>query len=135
MIVWMDILGLVAGLGVPIYSSEKVVGYLVKLAAFFGSSMFTIGFPVASIGNDLPEIVNSVFSAYLGYGDISLGDSVGSVLTLILGVLPFFCRFYKLIPRSSAFAGLAEVSVLGLAIALARDGTVSRLDGLILIAA
>lgn len=138
MTVWMDILGLVAGLGVLIYSSEKAVGYLVKLAAHYGASMFTIGFLVASIGSDLPEIVNSVFSAYLGHGDISLGDSVGSVLTqitLILGILPFFCRFCRLIPRTFAIAGLVEISVLGLAIALARDGTVSRLDGLILIAA
>jgi len=134
----MDILGLVAGLGVLIYSSEKAVGYLVKLAAHYGASMFTIGFLVASIGSDLPEIVNSVFSAYLGHGDISLGDSVGSVLTqitLILGILPFFCRFCRLIPRTFAIAGLVAISVLGLAIALARDGTVSRLDGLILIAA
>lgn len=71
MTVWMDVVGLVAGLGVLIYSSEKAVGYLVKLAALFGSSMFTIGFLVASIGSDLPEIVNSVLSAYLGHGDIS----------------------------------------------------------------
>ena len=138
MTVWIDVAGLVVGLGVLIYSSEKVVGYLVKLAAHFGASMFTIGFFVASIGSDLPEIVNSVFSAYLGHGDISLGDSIGSVLTqitLILGVLPFFCRFCRLIPRTFAIAGLAEISVLGLAIALARDGMVSRLDGLILLVA
>lgn len=138
MTVWMDVVGLVAGLGVLIYSSEKVVGHLVKLAALFGSSMFTIGFLVASIGSDLPEIVNSVLSAYLGHGDISLGDSIGSVLTqitLILGILPFFCRFCRLIPRTFAIAGFAAVSVLGLAIALARDGMVSRLDGFILIGA
>ena len=73
MTVWMDVVGLVAGLGVLIYSSEKVVGYLVKLAAHFGSSMFTIGFLVASIGSDLPEIVNSVFSAYLDHGESPWG--------------------------------------------------------------
>ena len=37
MSVWMAVVGLVAGLGVLIYSSEKAVGYLVKLAAHLGA--------------------------------------------------------------------------------------------------
>ena len=136
--VLMSFIVLIGGLITLIYSSEKTVGNLVKLAAFLGSSTFTIGFLVASIGSDLPEIVNSIFSSYLGHGDISLGDSIGSVLTqitLVLGLLPFFCQFCRLIPRTFAIVGFAEVSVLGLAIFLARDGNVGRIDGLLLIAA
>jgi cation:H+ antiporter len=136
--VWVSFVVLVVGLVILIYSSEKTVGYLVKLAAFLGFSTFTIGFLIASIGSDLPEIVNSVFSAYLGHGDISLGDSIGSVLTqitLVLGLLPFFCKFCRLIPRTFAIVGLAEVSVLGLAVFLAKDGAVGRIDGLLLVAA
>ena len=37
MSVWMAVVGLAAGLGVLIYSSEKAVGYLVKLAANLGA--------------------------------------------------------------------------------------------------
>ena len=74
MTVWMAVVGVVAGLGVLIYSKEKTMGYLVKLAALFGFSMFTIGLLVPSIGSDLPEIMNSVLSAYLGHGDISPSD-------------------------------------------------------------
>jgi Ca2+/Na+ antiporter len=58
--------------------------------------MFSVGFIISSIGSDLPEIVNGIISAYLGHGNISVGDSFGSIntqISLILGVIPFFCTF------------------------------------------
>jgi cation:H+ antiporter len=70
-----------------IISSEKAVDQLIKLAKIVGLSTFTIGFVIASLGSDLPEIINSLISSYLGHGDISVGDGFGSVLTQITLVL------------------------------------------------
>ncbi len=133
---WQAILGLIAGLVILIISSERTLDQLVKLGSLIGLSAFTIGFVISAIGSDLPELVNSVLSAYLGYGEIAVGNSLGSVATqisLVLGVIPFFCQFCRLIPRKFAIVGMMEIAVLAVAIGLAVDGNVSRLDGVILI--
>jgi cation:H+ antiporter len=133
---WQAFLGLIAGIVILLLSSERTIDQLVKLGSLIGLSTFTIGFVISAIGSDLPEIVNSVLSAYVGHGEISVGDSIGSVATqisLVLGVIPFFCQFCRLIPRKFAIVGIVEVVVLAVAIGLAVDGNVSRLDGVILI--
>ncbi len=120
-----------------IVSSGKTVDQLIKLSTIIGLSTFTIGFVVASLGSDMPEIINSVISSYLGHGDISVGDSYGSVMTqitLILGLIPFFCTFCRLIPSTFKYVGAVEVGVLAISIFLASDGRVTRLDALLLIA-
>jgi cation:H+ antiporter len=77
-----------------------------------------------------------VISSYLGHGNISVGNSLGSVnsqISLILGLIPFFCTFCRLIPRTFAIVGFSEVAILIVAVLLSVDGFVSRLDGLVLI--
>jgi cation:H+ antiporter len=133
---WQAVLGLLTGGLILIVSSEKAVNQLIKLAKIIGLSIFTIGFIVASIGSDLPEIINSLISSYLGHGDITVGDSYGSVLTqisLILGLIPFFCTFCRLIPGTFKYVGAVEVGVLIISVLLAADGYVTRIDGLLLI--
>jgi cation:H+ antiporter len=126
-----------AGAFMLIVSSGKTVDQLIKLSKIFGLSTFTIGFVVASLGSDMPEMINSLISSYLGHGDISVGDSYGSVMTqitLILGLIPFFCTFCRLIPSTFKYVGAVEVGVLAISIFLVSDGRVTRLDALLLIA-
>jgi cation:H+ antiporter len=136
MLMWQAVLGLLAGGLILIVSSEKAVDQLIKLAKILGLNVFTIGFVVASIGSDLPEIMNSLISSYLGHGDITIGDSYGSVLTqisLILGLIPFFCTFCRLIPSTFKYVGAVEVGVLIISVLIASDGHVTRIDGILLI--
>jgi cation:H+ antiporter len=136
MLIWQAVLGLLAGVLILVVSSEKAVNQLIKLAKIIGLSIFTIGFIVASIGSDLPEIMNSLISSYIGRGDITVGDSYGSVLTqisLILGLIPFFCTFCRLIPKTFKYVGIVEVGVLIMSILIVADGYVTRIDGLLLI--
>lgn len=136
MLIWQAILGLLIGGLILIFASEKAVDQLIKLAKIIGLSTFTIGFVIASLGSDLPEIINSLISAYLGHGDISVGDSYGSVMTqisLVLGLIPFFCTFCRLIPSTFKYVGAVEVGVLIFSIFLAADGNVTRVDGVILL--
>ncbi len=133
---WLAVLVLILGLIILFISSEIAVDNLIKIATLLGASMFTVGFIFSSIGSDLPEIFNSIFSSYLGHGDISVGDSFGSVntqITLVLGLIPFFCRFCRLIPQRFAVVGISEVVILIISVFLAADGKVTRLDGLSLI--
>ena len=133
---WQAILGLLAGAAILIISSERTVDQLIRLSKLFGLSTFTIGFVVASLGSDMPEIINSLISSYLGHGDISVGDSYGSVMTqitLVLGLIPFFCTFCRLIPSTFKYVGAVEVGVLAISIFLASDGNVTRTDAVFLI--
>ena len=137
MLIWQAVLVLLAGAFILIVSSGKTVDQLIKLSKIIGLSTFTIGFVVASLGSDMPEIINSLISSYLGHGDISVGDSYGSVMTqitLVLGLIPFFCTFCRLIPSTFKYVGAVEVGVLAISIFVASDGRVTRLDALFLIA-
>lgn len=136
MYVWQAILGFVFGLVILFYASQKTVKQLIKLGSVIGVSSFAVGFIIASIGTDMPELMNSVLSAYLGHGDISVGDSFGSVLTqisLVVGLIPFFCTFCRVIPRKFFVVGLTEVIVLAVSVFISSKGNVSRFDGLLLI--
>jgi cation:H+ antiporter len=131
----LAVVGLIVGLAMLLFSSERTVEQLIKLASSMGASVFTVGFLIASIGTDMPEIVNSFISSALGHGDISVGDSFGSVLaqiSIVLGLIPFFCTFCRLIPSKFAIAGFTEVAVIICAVILAGNGDVSRFDGIVL---
>jgi cation:H+ antiporter len=133
---WLAILAFVFGMALLYFSSELTVEKLINVAKIFGASMFSIGFIVSSIGSDLPEIVNGVISGYLGHGDILVGNSLGSVnaqIALVLGLIPFFCTFCRLIPRSFLIVGAAEVFALLTAVFLSLDGALTRIDGAFLI--
>ena len=132
----ISFLGLLLGLIILFYSSDLAVSKMISIARIFGLSMFMIGFIVSSVGTDLPEIFNSITSAYLGHGAISIGDSFGSVLTqitLVLGLIPFFCTFCRLIPSKFFIVGITEVIIVAFSVWLSLDGSVTRFDGIMLI--
>jgi len=134
--IWLAFLMLIGGLVILFFSSDLAVDKLIRMASILGASVFTVGFIFSSVGSDLPEIVNSFISSYLGHGNISVGDSFGSVntqISLILGLIPFFCTFCRLIPRNFAVVGASEVLILIGSVLLTVDGNVTRLDALILI--
>jgi cation:H+ antiporter len=136
MVLWLGIVGLIVGMVILFFSSDLTVDKLISLASLFGASVFTVGFIFSSIGSDLPEIVSGMISAYIGHGGVSVGNSLGSVntqISLILGLIPFFCTFCRLIPRSFAIVGFSEVVILLIAVLISIDGNVTRLDGLMLI--
>jgi cation:H+ antiporter len=97
---------------------------------------FLVGFTLVAVGTDMPEIVNSVVAAYLGHGDVSLGDEVGSVFTqgtLILGLFPFFTRRLPLTRRDAVLVPALTAAALVVGMALTDDGRISRLDSVTLL--
>ena len=137
MISYRILIALLLGVALLYFSSDIVVEKLVLSARILGVSAFSIGFIVSSIGSDLPEIVNGIVSSLLGHGDIAIANSIGSTntqLVLLLGIIPFFCTFCRLIPRPFFIVGGAEIIALFFAVVLSVDGRVTRLDAFILIA-
>lgn len=90
-----------------------------------------------SIGTDFPEIVNSIVSSSIGHADISVGDSLGSVLTqmtLIIGLLPFLGKKFKVDRKKIVIIGACEVLALILAVSIAEKGYITRINALFLVA-
>lgn len=96
-----------------------------------------VGLLLVSIGTDLPEIANDIISSALGHGDITVGDSLGSVLaqiTLILGLTPFLGGMFKVKRREIAVIGACEVLALILVVSIVKTGYISRMNALFLVA-
>lgn len=127
------IAALILGLTLMFFSGGKAVEHLISLASSLGVSMLMIGLVLASIGTDLPEIANDIMSSALGHGDITVGDSFGSILTqisLVVGLLPFLAGTYEIHRRRCVIIGGCEVVALTLAVSIAGKGYISRISGL-----
>jgi len=127
---------LISGIFLLTFSSDKAVEHSVHFASTLGISSLMIGLILVSIGTDLPEIANSIVACSSGHGDIDVGDSIGSVLTqitLILGLIPFLSRKFKVKRREVLVIGAFEVLALILAISIALTGF-TRVKAFLLIA-
>lgn len=107
-----------------------------KLAHILNISEYTIAFLVVSVGTSLPELVVAITSGLEKDSILAYGNTVGSnfvLLTLIVG-LPILLNHNmstkELIDSKDIYYG-AFFMVLALTMAL--DGTITRLDGGILL--
>ena len=129
--------GLILGVALLVYSSNKAIHHTTKIALEWGITPFVVGLILVSIGTDFPEIVNSIVSSSLGHADISVGDSLGSVLTqmtLVIGLLPFFVKKFKVDRKKIAIIGACEVLALILAVSITEKGYITRINALFLVA-
>ncbi|MCZ2855687.1 MAG: sodium:calcium antiporter [Candidatus Bathyarchaeota archaeon] len=131
------VVALIAGIALLIYSSDKAVLHSISIASALRISPLMIGLVLMSIGTDLPEIVNDIMSSALGHGDITIGDSLGSVLTqitLVLGLLPFLGGMFNVKRREIVVIGACEVLALMLVVSIVSTGYISRVSALFLVA-
>jgi cation:H+ antiporter len=83
----VQVLYVVAGLGVLVLGSQLLVGSATDIAEHFGVSELVIGLTVVAIGTSLPELATSMLAAFRGQRDIAVGNVVGSCLFNLLCVL------------------------------------------------
>lgn len=124
-----------AGLVVATFASRRAVTHALLAADAANVSAGVIGMTVLAIGTDLPEIANSIVAALTGHGDVAVGDSVGSALTQVTFVLAILCLGAQVTSERSVVAplGLYTVGALLVLGVLVRDGSLSRLDGMLLV--
>lgn len=127
---------LISGIVLLNISSDKAVEHSIHCASALGISSLMIGLILVSVGTDLPEIANSIISCASGHGDIDVGDSLGSVLTqitLVLGLLPFLGKGFRVKRKETLIIGAFEVLAIALATAVVLTGF-TREKALLLIA-
>ena len=116
---------LISGIVLLTFSSDKAVEHSVHFASALGISSLMIGLILVSIGTDLPEMANSIVACWSGHGDIDVGDSIGSVLTqitLVLGLITFLSRSFKVKRKEILVMGIFQVLALILAVYVALTG-------------
>lgn len=129
-----SILIFIAGLVVLVAGAELLVRGSARLAALLGISPLVIGLTIVAFGTSSPELAVSVKSALAGQADISIGNVVGSNIFNIVFILgaSALIRPIKIAQQLVRLDAPIMVGVSILAFVLALDGSLNRLDGVIL---
>jgi cation:H+ antiporter len=130
----IDILLVVAGLGLLIAGGEALVRGAGTLASKAGISPLVIGLVVVSAATSAPELAVTVGAVVNGQPDLAVGNVVGSNIVNILFILGLSAVLSPLIIKRQLvrfdIPVMVGISVLFLAVSL--DGSISILDGLVL---
>ena len=130
------------GLAGLLIGTEFTINGAVAVASRLGISEFIVGAAILSIGSDLPEFAIAVDGALQNLragqtSDVVVGTSLGSALGqigLVLGIAALFISLS--LSRSTAYRhGSVLIGSLLLLGYVGLDGTVSRIEGGLLIAA
>ena len=126
----------VMGLLLLIVGAEMLVRGSSRIAAGFGVSPLIIGLTVVAFGTSSPEFAVSLKSVLTSQGDIALGNVVGSNTFNILFILGVSALVAPL-AVSQQLLRLDAPIMVGISVAfllLCLDGTMGRLDGIMLLA-
>ena len=124
------------GLALLVWSADRFVEGSASTARHFGMPPLLIGMVIVGFGTSAPEMVVSAISASQGNPGIALGNAYGSNITniaLILGVTALISPIAvhsqvlrKELPILTAITALAAWQI--------RDGEITRVDALVLLA-
>jgi len=124
-----------ASLIVVAKSADLLVYGISNYAQKLGISYYIIGFVVVSIGTALPELITAINGAIIGQGEIIFGTIIGSNLFKIplLGIILALARNIKTKPDAAGNAPIITFFIIMLPLFLVADGTLSRIDGVVLV--
>ncbi len=131
----VDVLLLVAGIGVLYFGADWLVRGAARLAAGLGVRPIVVGLTIVSFGTSAPELVVGTLAAAGGHGDLALGNVMGSNLAnvgLILGITALV-RPLDVAARVVWREVPIMIFVTAALYPLGMDGVLGRLDGMVLL--
>ena len=125
-----------SGLALLVAGAEALVRGASRLAARFGVPPLVIGLTVVAFGTSAPEVAVSTVAAVAGQPDLAFGNVVGSNLFNILFILGLSALIAPLVVDAKLVRLDVPVMIVTALLAgvFALDGTVGRVDGLVLLA-
>ncbi len=129
----ITLLFLLLGLVLLYFGAEGLVRGSASLALRLGIGPLLVGLTVVAFGTSAPEMMVSVKAAYMGQGDISVGNVVGSNICNI-GLILGFSALIVPIKVASQIVRVDTpimIAVTALAIAVLYDGSLSRTEGIV----
>jgi cation:H+ antiporter len=97
----MDILLLILGLTILLFSGNYLVNASVSLAGHLKIPRIVIGLILVSFGTSAPELVVSAKASYIGLPEIAIGNVIGSNIANIALVLALSAIFIPITVRRS----------------------------------
>lgn len=135
MSIYLAVVLVLIGFALLIWSADVLVDNASELAGKLGVSTFLIGVVIVGFGTSAPELFVSAMAALENKGNLALGNALGSNITNI-GLVLGFAAIVRSLPveKSTAKLDIPIVVLAGLiSVALLLDGTLSHLDGAILL--
>jgi cation:H+ antiporter len=128
---WAQIGG---GLAVLVGGGELLVRGASRLAAAIRISPLVIGLTVVAFGTSSPELAVSVRAALAGNADLALGNVVGSNIFNVLFILGISALIVPLVVSSQLIRRDVPLMIGAsvLLLVLGADGSINRLEGLLL---
>lgn len=124
------------GLFALVVGGELLVRGASRLAAIAGISPLVVGLTVVAFGTSAPELAVAIKASWQGQSDIAVGNVVGSNVFNILFVLGLSALISPLVVSSQLIR--IEVPLMigasALMLLMGLDGSIGRLDGLVLFA-
>ena len=130
-------LGLLAlGFVMLVKGSDWFVDGAAGIAAKFRIPQIIIGLTIVAMGTSAPEAAVSITAATAGSADITVGNVVGSNIMNILVILGLASAIVPIAVGKSTLKVDAPfmIAISAIFLLLGWDGTITRVDGLILIA-
>ena len=126
----------VAGLVLLVIGADLLVRGASRLAALLGIPPLVVGLTVVAFGTCAPELAVSLQASLDGRGDMALGNVVGSNILNVLLILGFSATIAPLVVSTQLVRTDVPVMIGAslLVLLLGFDGTISRLNGLLLVA-
>ncbi len=132
----MTLVLFLVGLVLLIVGAEALVRGASRLAAVVGISPLVIGLTIVAFGTSAPELAVSVASSLAGQADLAIGNVVGSNIFNILLILGLSALVAPLIVSQQLvrFDVPLMIGVSVLVFLFALDGSIGRLEGVVLFA-
>lgn len=120
------------------FAGKLLVDGLIRATKFLRLKEFVIAFFVIAFSSSLPNLVVGISAALRGIPQLSFGDVTGNNLAALTIAVAIVCLFAREgIPAESRTVGTSSLFVTAsalLPLILILDGTLSRLDGVLMIA-
>jgi cation:H+ antiporter len=132
-----NILEVIGGLLLLVWGANRFVYGAAAFARNLGVAPILIGLTIVAIATSAPEILVSVVASFRGEPGLAVGNALGSNIVnigLVLGTVAFI-RPIQLSSQTLRREMPALLAVTLLGVSLFLDSYLSRLDGLILLAA
>jgi cation:H+ antiporter len=125
----------VLGLGLLVIGAELITRGASRVAAVLGISPMIIGLTIVSVGTSAPELAVGIVAGAQGKGGLAVGNIAGTNLLNLLFILGLSALLRPLPLHLQIFKLELPVIVLAAALmaALAWDGVLSGVDGVILL--
>lgn len=130
-------IALIVGLIVLMWSADHFVNSSAATARNFGMSPMLIGLTIVAIGTSSPEVLVSLMAALSGFGDLAVGNAIGSNIAnigIVLG-LTLLIAPIRVNPRLMSKELPLLVGITVISGAVIYDNLINFLDGVLLITA